>query len=403
VRVQERDRDKRHRDHLEITEEATAVAGNKACIFHIADYSPEYSGSFIDACVAVARHCRNEMNAETRFIFPPDARTRNWLGRLDSTGFRYNFKSRRFEDALALAAETESFGPVIFHTHFSRYDLIAAAAKFLRRKPSYVVWHYHNPTDVTVLQRAKDAIKLGLVARLADVRCIAVGDGVYRSLLRAGVKWERIHLIRNGIDPRRFAPDGAARRSARGCLGVSDGTTVFLLLGWDPARKGADVYVKAAAELYEDRNVTFLIIGRRETRDFLEKMPECAKLGSRLRIVEPTEEFAPLLNAADVLVSASRVEGSPYAVGEAMAAGKIVLSSGLREMKEIFGGSPGIRFFRLDDWLALAELMRATAHLSDVERQRLGDANRQYVLENYSLEAWAAKVAGVYAALLNGR
>jgi glycosyltransferase involved in cell wall biosynthesis len=85
-----------------------------------------------------------------------------------------------------------------------------------------------------------------------------------------------------------------------------------------------------------------------------------------------------------------------------MAAGKLILSSDIQPVRETYGKSKGVWLFRTEDWKVLAALMRKAARLAPIEKQSLGHANSQHVLENHSLDRWAEKIGAVYRDLLNG-
>ena len=125
------------------------------------------------------------------------------------------------------------------------------------------------------------------------------------------------------------------------------------------------------------------------------------RLGATLRVIDPVQDFAAFLNAVDVVVSASRSEGLPYAILEGMAAGKLILSSDIPGARETYGGSRGVWLFPPADWMTLATCMRSAAHLSILERRVLGDTNCRYVAQHYSLTAWADEIADVYEAMLH--
>src|SRR6266542_6601810 len=104
-------------------------------------------------------------------------------------------------------------------------------------------------------------------------------------------------------------------------------------------------------------------------------MGESSRLGSALRIIDPIEDFAFFLNGIDVLVSASRSEGLPYAVLEAMAARKLILSSDIAGAREAYGGSKGVWFFPAQDWRTLTALMKRSRELQFEQLHMLSEAN----------------------------
>jgi glycosyltransferase involved in cell wall biosynthesis len=106
------------------------------------------------------------------------------------------------------------------------------------------------------------------------------------------------------------------------------------------------------------------------------------------------------LKGVDVLVSASRSEGLTYAVLESMTAGKVVLLSDIPSVRETFGRSKGVWLYPSEDWKMLAALMEKVLLLQSYERQSLGQANSQYVIENHSLDRWSEQIGQLYKELI---
>ena len=374
----------------------------KPVICHLSPFGSEYGGSFVDSLLCIARYCRQKMQMETICVFPERAKTRNWLKTFKADGIRCEFIPTRRNVASDLRSLLRDCDPVIFHCHFSTYDLSPIFLKLTSGRRAEIIWHYHNAGGPTLLQRIKDRIKIQLLARYFGVSCIAVGDAVFDSLIDAGLPPENLFLVYNGINMRRFYPSVHVRERARESLGVSERQLVFLLLGWEPFRKGVDIFVKAAfhvAPKNSPKNL-FLVVGRKETRDFVAKSPEYERLGSCVRVIEPTDDFSSLVNGIDVLVSASRSEAFSYAISEAMATGKLVLCSDVAGMREIYGKSNGVWFFPNEDWKTLSQLMQRVEAVPSVERAQLSKSNREYIMSHYSLELWAEKMGGVYRRLV---
>jgi glycosyltransferase involved in cell wall biosynthesis len=292
--------------------------------------------------------------------------------------------------------------PLIFHSHFETFDLSPLLLKSFLYRDAKVVWQFHSIAQLTRQQRIKDMIKVGIIARRFADLFVAVGDNVYDNILQRGFPGERVCLNRNGIDIEKFCTKGGI--APRGAL--ADGSTQgvsFLLLGYDPVIKGVDLFIKAAARLCEDghRNRRFLIVARKETRDFVLGMPEASLLKNGFEIIDPVEDFGKLLAQTDVLVVASRTEGLSYAALEALAAGRLVISSELPGVRETYGKSDGVWLFPVEGWEHLAELMRMVEGLSPGERERLGKANSAYATAHHSLDGWAKRTIECYRRVLN--
>jgi glycosyltransferase involved in cell wall biosynthesis len=373
-------------------------------ICHFCNFQPEYGGTFIDSILSLNRYCLIHLNTKTFCIFPENANNRAWLQRLDEEKVHYGFVPRKRGILRRARFLLRNYNPVILHTHFFLFDLSAILMKLFFCRKAKVVWHYHSSPDVMLRQRVKDLIKLGLIFKTFGNRCIAVGDGISRGLQDVGL-CDRQIVIHNAVNTRRFLPNSEVRKNVRESLGISNGTVIFLLLGYAPLIKGIDIYLKAAAEMVtrNPSKVVFLLIGRAETKKFVSQMSEVAKLKESLVMLDPVEDLSPLLNATDVFVSASRTEGLAYSVLEAMTAEKLVLSSDIPSVRETYARSKGVWLFPSEDWRMLADLMAKVGLLQAAERQSLGRANSQYVIDNHSLDRWSEKVGQLYKELIDER
>lgn len=377
----------------------------KPIICHLCSFSPAtYGGTFVEAIVSLARYSRDNLKIETLCIFPEAAKGRQWLRLLEEEGVRYGFVPSRRNVTSKVRELLEDSEPLIFHSHFFFFDLSPVLLKLKFYRMSKILWHYHGASPSTYLQRAKDLVKFKFIGLPLGARCIACGDGVYRSLVEAGVPSEKVLLVHNGINTGRFFPDKTMRKSAREALGIADSeiTTVFLLLGWDPVRKGVDIFVKAAFEAVRTglRNSQFLIVGGSETREFVSKVPEFAGLNRVLRVIDSTEDFPSLLNATDALVCPSRNEGLSYSVAEALAAGKVAICSDIPGVREAYGEADGVWIVPTGDWETLAAAMKRFVKLPIEERTHIGEQNREYVMTRHSLAGWAEKIGGIYHRLV---
>ena len=372
-------------------------------ICQLCDFGPEVPGSFVDSMLYLAGHCRDELDIETFFFFPERAKKRNWLSRFDEQRFPYGFIPEKRNITFDAYKLLRNHHPLLFHTHFFQYDIAALLLKVLFHRHSKVLWHYHNPPGLSFRQTIKDAVKIRGFGFYVD-RFIAVGDAVFAGLRNTGLPEHKVASIYNGIDVNRFRPDIASRLKMRITLGIPEDATVFLLLGWDYHRKGVDIFVKAAQEtLGNQKNMPiFFIVGNEETKNQISAIFPKSSFHNAIRVIEPVEDFPSLLNGVDVFVSSSRSEGSPYAVLEAMAAKKTILSSNIRipVVSGPHSRAAGVFVYPTEDWMSLSELMKKYQEMDPIQREALGLANWEYVNTNYSVEIWGQKIGEIYRSLL---
>lgn len=370
-------------------------------ICHICNFGPEYGGAFIESLIFLSRHCRDNMQIATFCVFPDRAKNRSWLSKLDEEGIGYGFVSYKGNVVGQVRRLLSDREPLVLHSHFYTFDLMAILLKCTAFKNAGIIWHYHSRSGRTVKQRIKNALKVRLLFNLMGDYCIAVGDGVSKDITDAGLVPRKSILVYNGVNTSRFLNKGGVSLEVRKSLGISEEDMVFLLLGLSPLVKGVDIFLMAAEQFGRKyKHCRFVVVGRNETREFISRLPSACHLGDMLLVIDPVEDFSALLNGVDVVVSASRSEGFGYAVIEAMATEKLILCSEIDPVRQTYGRSEGVWLYPSENWKTLAELMEKSVRLPLDERKSLGRTNRQHVIENYSLVQWSEKVGHIYKELL---
>lgn len=208
-------------------------------------------------------------------------------------------------------------------------------------------WFFRSPFVVTLrgaetvlarrpLQRWVMARSLPRAARViavsADLRDLAVGLGVAR---------ERIVLVANGVDFAVFHP--VSQSDARARLGLDPHRPIVLSAGRLVVDKGHHDVLEAAGRLLGEHPDLLLVIAGGADREGgecereLRRRAEAPELRDRVRLTgEVTQEALALwMNAADVLCLASRREGCPNVVLEALACGLPVVANAVGAIPEL--------------------------------------------------------------------
>ena len=177
------------------------------------------------------------------------------------------------------------------------------------------------------------------------------------------------HIIPNGVDLNLFRPMEQAQ--ARKMLGLDPGKK-FVLFPYNPneARKRFDL-IQAAVSLAREQVPTLELLVARGL---------------------PQGQIPIYMNAADVLVMASTLEGSPNAVKEAMATNLPVISVDVGDAAELMGPTEGCYLVRREA-SAIAEKIVEVCH-------RGGRTNGRDGIRRLSMEAVAQQIVEVYAAAL---
>lgn len=217
--------------------------------------------------------------------------------------------------------------------------------------------HYAYPDGVAAAMLASALGKpLAITARGSDVNLIAqyrwpralmrwasrragasigVSTALVERLAALGAPPQRLHLLRNGVDLRRFVP--VNRADARRTLGL-EGEPLLLIVGHLVAHKGQSTAIDTLAALRRTHpRARLCVLGDGPMRHTLEDQARQAGLESAVRFhpAVPQSSLSAWYSAADVLLLASSREGWPNVLLESMACGTPVVCTAV-------GGTPEI-------------------------------------------------------------
>jgi glycosyltransferase involved in cell wall biosynthesis len=362
-------------------------------VIHLADYGGPYSGSFIPMLRAAAAAIRGA-GWDFGCAFTPVAAGRPWLGELERDGIEPWFapdvgRAELAEWIVERAAEVE--GPLILHTHFTRFDLPAATVG-RRRDRTTAVWHFHSylPRDPRGVLRA--ALKVGWIGRRAEIICVS--EATAAAVRRRGAARRRVHLIENAIDSARFPRANADERErARARLGLPEGSSVFLHFGWDWQVKGGPLFSEMLARLVRSGTeaIGISVGGGEAARSSGARLG----LGESLRPLEPTEDVRSLYAAADALVACSAAEGAPFAMLESLCCGLAVIATDIAGHRLAPELPAALRLVPLDpDGLAAAAT--AVISRSDDDREAESEQAHRWIEAERDLSGWTERLMALY-------
>jgi glycosyltransferase involved in cell wall biosynthesis len=206
--------------------------------------------------------------------------------------------------------------------------------------------------------------------------------------------------IRNGIPT---PASGMTRQSARAALGLPADATIALFA----ARLALDKGILALAEAWSllpealRRRSLLLVAGDGPHRSRMELRVAELGIGGTVRLLGWRDDIASLLVACDLFVLPSLHENQSYAILEAMAAARPVVST-------TGGGTPEVVDQGVTGLLAPPADVRALAEVLGVlcaDRgcaEAMGIAGRERVVAEFGMDRLADRMAEVYDQLLAG-
>jgi sugar transferase (PEP-CTERM/EpsH1 system associated) len=228
-----------------------------------------------------------------------------------------------------------------------------------------------------------------------------VGPEVARYYIEElGVPTERVHVIANGVDLRRF---DVARAQARARHGLGEDELVYgIVARLEPEKDHGTLLEAFRVLLAGQRRARLLIAGDGRLRKELESRARSLGIEGRAMFLGAVTDVSGVLAALDVFVLSSVNEGVPLSVVEAMAAGKPVVATDVGGMRLLVKpGSNGMLVPPADP-AALAAAMGSLANDPE-KRHEMGARGRQLAAESFSLGTMVDRYQQVYESVLDAR
>lgn len=369
-------------------------AGVLMKVVQLTGYDGPYAGSFIPM-VRAAMDAASARGWEVEAVFPEQAREREWAAQLEAGGTVVHYLERgsRATHARQIGDLLAGGEPAVFHSHFTLFD-IAAAAAARGRLDTALFWHLHSRPEPGLKARVRNLVKFAVVGRSAEILCVApnIADGARAR----GARASRVRFFANAIDTSRFPiPDSAERTAARSRLGLDPHARVLMHFGWDWHRKGGDLFLEAVGLLEEPGTVAVTVGGGDEARELARRLG----VADRVVVLDPRDDAATLHAAADVFVSCSRAEGMPFAMAEALSSGVAVAATDIPGQVLIGNEVPGCRLTPADP-AKIAAAIRDLLARDPGRMQADSLASHRAIAERMGLPAWAERLVDLYEAAL---
>ncbi|MEO0617554.1 MAG: TIGR03088 family PEP-CTERM/XrtA system glycosyltransferase [Pseudomonadota bacterium] len=270
--------------------------------------------------------------------------------------------------------------PTIVHTrNLGTIDLapIAALAGVPFRLHGEHGWDNSDPHGLNPryrrLRRICDRFIHGYVAVSEDIACW-LRDHI-------GVDAARVRQIYNGVDTRKFSPEGV-----RAALPWADASQVIGTVGrLDPIKRFDALVEWLASRHSEHGDARLVIVGDGSERGSLERLIAEHGLDDRVWLAGNRPDVADIMRSLDVFVLPSRNEGISNTILEAMAIGLPVVATDVGGNCELIDRGLTGDLVSSEDRAALADAI--AAYLEDDDRRaQHGAAARDRVLRQFSLD-----------------
>jgi len=254
-----------------------------------------------------------------------------------------------------------------------------------------------NPLHIALLKIEEKAFR--------NTRLIIANSNMVKSQIinHYGIQGERIKVIYNGVDTKRFSPQNITRYRAqmRRELSISPEAKVILLVGSGFERKGVGTLIRAASVIRSgtgsNSDIRLIVAGRGDINKF---KGIAGKYGIQDRVLFPgsVNEAEKIYAAADVFVLPTIYDPFSNATLEAMASGLPVVTTQNNGASELIReGEEGFVTEDATDYRTLAE--KISIALSNQES--MGN-KAQLTAEKYPIEQAAEEFMKAISELMSG-
>jgi glycosyltransferase involved in cell wall biosynthesis len=290
--------------------------------------------------------------------------------------------------------------PAIVHTHTAKAGLLGRLAARAARVPT-VVHTYHGHVLRGYFSPAQTACYRWLETRLATLAdaLVAVSESVKQDLVGMGIaRPEKIRVVPLGLELRHLVgelPRGVLRREA----GIASDAPLVGMVGRLVPVKDVPTFLRAARLVRETKpQVRFALVGDGEERPTLEAQSRELGVADVVTFFGWRRDLRVVYGDLDLVVNASRNEGTPVALIEALAASKPVVATRVGGTPDLLGDDTHGRLVPANDPEALAAAVLETLERAEAARCR-ALAGREHVLAHHGVDRLVRDVDALYREL----
>lgn len=263
---------------------------------------------------------------------------------------------------------------LVFHEN----DLAVCALEVSSHRPEVVALIKHTVWE----NDARFAVREDITAAVTHYICVSEHNAHH--LRGFGIGEERIHPIRNGVQPSSLRFRGG-REAARAELEIPDDAFVVLHLGRLTENKGTALTIMALAHLPKCYG---LFVGWGDQAKMLAGVADKYRMNDRFQHYDAVSDVRRFYAAADVLLLPTKAEGGiPYVVMEAAHAGVAVASTPVSDIPTVFDES----YFELERNVAHIQQVLLSAEKHRDQVGELGAAAKEIAREHLTAERMTAE------------
>lgn len=355
-------------------------------ILIVASYSAPYGGNFI-ASVKAFGDIMLKDNHSIVFALPKDTKEIEWAKKLQDVFPVYYIDKPYKSIELSIVAQLKDIikkeNVDVVYSHFTGYDMDCF---FACRGKAKLVLHMHNPINGNagnIKQKIKAIIKWRLFSH--KVQVIGCASHLLDYISELGFDISNSTYVLNGIDV-----DRIVKAKASHSYPYRNNTTNILMHGWDPHRKGVDTAIEALNSIQSDVHLYITYVDQDTVFKYVEPLMKESD-STRITLLPAVENIMDYLEGADIFISPSRAEGSPYSLMEAIMAGKASIGTNLPGL-DWQGEISALWTIDVGDAEALSKAIDEIVGLDRTDLENRINQSKTIIVEKHSSDTWADEV-----------
>jgi glycosyltransferase involved in cell wall biosynthesis len=304
---------------------------------------------------------------------------------------------------VGLARIIKRVQPDVIHSHMVHANLLARITRIICRMP-VLICTAQNVYEIATREKVvKDYSIRDFLYRitdsLADVTTQICNAGATRYLRVKATSSQRMRVIYNAVDVKRFTPDSRLRLEKRRQMNLN-GEWVWLAVGRFEEAKDYSNLLRAFSEVRRSRPTDRLLIaGEGPLRGEIEAEIRGLALDCSVNLLGLRKDVAEIMQAADAFVMSSKFEGLPLVLIEAHASGLPIVATHVGGNSEVvLDGESGFLCQQCNP-AALAKAMLQLRVQPETTLSTMRTRGREHICRNFALDKIFAQWEALYREL----
>lgn len=253
--------------------------------------------------------------------------------------------------------------------------LVAKKARKHGTKVLYMVHGFHFYKGASKFNWLVYYLIEKIMASKCDMICTVNYEDYQRAKRFSVKKVKYIHGI--GINTERLTM-AENRKNIREELNLTTEDIVVLSIGELNRNKNQKVIIQAIKEI-GDKRLHYIICGKGNQRDELEKLVEKLGLKEKIHFLGYRKDVVDICSQSDIYVMPSYREGLPVSSLEAMYCGLPLVTSNIRGLCDVMENGKTGYMYEPDDWRGIAQGIKELMNNPELRKQ-MGGRNRKIVI-----------------------